>query len=646
MLGVLVTALFTLGAVGFGRFLLKKWSSDLDPAESFGVQGLIGLGALGLITLFLGLLPDGLHWGGFVIVGICLFGYSQLVPGWKAGDFKFAKPEGPNLLFVLAMAVAGLFALVGVLAPSDTLDWDTLAYHLAVPKLWLQAGQIHFIPAIHHSNFPSTVEDLYIWGLTYGGQSGAKAFSLMFFVLGLVAIFGICRKQYSAQAGWWASLAFATIPVVLWESGTGYIDVAHGLYGGLGVVFAARFLSDTKSRANLFIAAVMLGFAAGTKYTGLQTIGVVAFVLVVSSLRQKDLTMGIKSAALVGLVSMVIAGPWYVKNVVQTGNPVYPFFFEKLGGKNWDQRRADVYRVEQQKFGAGTEAGRHNPTELGNAVLGLAYQPGRYVNPQEDLGLGTPLGAIGVVVIAGGLLWGLSGRLRTFESSILGVVGVSLLMWFFLSQQSRYVVPLSVPLVILAGGAIVQLGVGRLLAGAAILQAGYSLALVYIQRFEPQSQPVLGKVSTEEYQKHSIGFFVPSQVINKVAVGGKVALYDEVFGYLLDVPYMWANPPHSTLIPYDSMTDAASYVAELKKLGFTHVYINLSPMVKDPEFVKRWVGAMGLGDNVAPFSEKERKEKMENWQDKWMVLLADAVQQRKLTPVPELQKGGILFKVE
>ena len=646
MLGVFVTALFTLGTIGFGRFLLSRWASDWDPAEKTGIFGLVGLGTMGLLTLFLGLLPDGLHWGLFVIGGIAVWGFVHLVQMYKAGETKFAKPEGINLLFVLAIGMAALFALVGVLAPSDTLDWDTLAYHLAVPKLWLQVGQIHFIPYIHHSNFPSTIEDLYVWGLTWGGQSGAKAFSLMYLVLGVIAIFGICRRQYSAQAAWWAALCFATVPVVMWESGTGYIDVAHGLYGGLGVLFVARWLTGKTNKSDLILAGVLLGFAAGTKYTGLQTIGVTGLVILIAMAQRKASAEGFKSALLVAGIAMVVSGSWYVKNVVQTGNPVYPFFYEKFGGKNWDQRRADVYREEQQKFGAGLESERHSPTQLGNAVLGLAYQPGRYVNPQEDLGLGTPLGAVGLVVIAGALIWGLSGRLQRFEVAILGVVGVSLLMWFFLSKQSRYVVPLTVPLAVLAGGAIAKLPIGRFLAGATVLQAAYSLGLVYLQRFDSQIQPVLGKVSAEEYQSHAVGFFTPSQVINKVAAKGKVALYDEVFGYLLDVPYMWANPPHCTVIPYDSMKTGDDYVAELKREGFTHVYINLSPMVKAREFVPKWIGAMGLGQNPIPFSDKERTDMMANWRDKWMVLLADAVATKKLTPVPELQKGGILFKIE
>ncbi|MDR3692541.1 MAG: glycosyltransferase family 39 protein [Fimbriimonas sp.] len=645
MLGVIVTALFTVGAVGLGRYLVGRWMDGFDPAEMVGVCGVIGLGTVGLATLFLGLIPGGLGWGVLVVWVGALFGISRLVQPFKEGAFRIAKPEGSSLLFALAVGVASLFALVGVLAPSDTLDWDTLAYHLAVPKLWIQAGQIQFIPTIHHSNFPATVDALYIWGLTWGGQSGAKAFSLMFLLLGLASIFGLSRRHYGPKAAWWAAFVFVTIPVVLWESGTGYIDVAHGLFGGLGILFAARYVAESKSRNELFLSAILLGFAAGSKYTGLQTIGVVAVILFAAHALRKEAVTGLKTAALVACIAMAIAGPWYVKNVVLTGNPVYPFFYEKFGGGNWDQRRADTYREEQQQFGAGTVEKRHDLTELGNAILGLAYQPGRYVNPQEDKGGGTPLGAIGVMAVAAGLIWALSGRMRQFEVAALSAVAFSILLWFFLSQQSRYVVPLSVPLALMAGGAIARLAIGPVLAGLALMQGAYSLFLVYTQRFEDQLQPVLGKVSTEDYESRTIGFYRPSLIINKEAAKGKVALYDEVFGYLLDVPYIWANPPHSMLIPYDRLNDAASYVDALKKLGVTHVYINLSPMVKDQQFVSRWVGAMGLNGVTEPFSPQERKEHWDNWKDKWEILLADAVAERRLEPIPDVKGHCILFRI-
>lgn len=644
MVGVLITLLFAFGAMGVGQFLLKRWTQDSDPAEAFGLHGLVGLGVLGLLTLPIGLMPNGLKWGIYLVSALAVAGFVSAGKAAMDGQIRFKRPEGPMLLFPVAVSVAGLFALVGVLAPSDALDWDSLAYHLAVPKLWMQAGQIHYIPYIHQSNFPYTVEDLYVWGMTWGGQSGAKAFTLCFFLFGVITLFGFARSRFGERAAWWSSLAYSTVPVIMWESGTGYIDVPNGIFGGLGIAFAARFIADPARRSSLALSAICLGFAVGTKYTGLQAVASVGLVLLIAFAVRKQAAEGLKSAVLVGLAALAIGGGWYVKTFAMTGNPVFPFFFEHFGGRNWDQRRADIYRKEQQTFGAGTLETRHSLTQVGNAILGLAYQPGRYVNPAEDKGLGTPLGAVGVVVILSGMLWCLSGKRSLFESSVLAVVGISLVMWFFLSEQSRYVVPLCLPLALLAGGGIERLKAGKLLMATLALQAVFSFYLVYSQRFVSQSQVALGKVTPEDYQAQTIGFYDAAQDINKEVGAGKIALYDEVFGYLLDVSYVWANPPHSLLIPYDTLTDGASYAAAMKKLGFTHIYISTSVLVKDPAEVKRWVAAMGLQGPPVPYSEAERKVKMDNWQDMWMVLLAEAVAGGQIQPVKPF-KHGILFKI-
>jgi hypothetical protein len=557
----------------------------------------------------------------------------------------FRVPQGLARLAPGVIGLAALFALVSVLAPSDIADWDTLAYHLAVPKLWIEAGRIEYIPYIHHSNFPFTVDLLYVWGLRWGGEAGAKAFQLGYLLIGTVLVFGVTRQRYGAVAGWWAAVAFATVPVVLWEAGSAYIDLAHGLYAGGGIVLAALAVADPERRRLLVPAGLLLGFAAGSKYTGLQTIAAVGAVLVLAGFVRREAGAGFRQAVTVGALALLVAAPWYVKNVVNTGNPVYPFFYERLGARNWDQRRADIYRNEQQTFGVGRTETRRDPTAIGHAVLGLAYQPGRFVNPGQTVGQGSPLGAVGLAVLAGLLLWPIMGRIGRFEGVALGTVVLSLGTWFFLSQQSRYIVPLAVPLAILVGGAAVRKGFGTVAMAAVGVQAVYTLWLFQSQQVVPKIQVVTGKVTPDEYRAAAIPFFVPSQAINRDVKGGKVALYDELFGYLLDVPYFWANPNHSTVIPYDAMQNADDYVREMRKLGFTHVYINFSPLVKPRDFALKWLASMGYGDAAAAFTADERKAIFDNWETKFHVLIADAVKSGRLVPEEQF-RSGMLFRIQ
>lgn len=646
MLGVLITfALAFLAAFG-GYSCLNKHRDRLDPAERFGLGGLIVLGGTGLLMLPLLWLPSGVMiatvTGLLVIIGLpFIFAKAKLWTTLKPS------PQPQTWFLVAAVTILSVLPLIAVLAPSDSTDWDSLAYHLAVPKLWIEAGRAGYVEGIHHSNFPFTVDNLYILGLQYGGQSGAKAFSLAFLILGSFALFGLARRWYGEAAGRWAVLGLAGAPVILWESGTAYIDVAHGLFGGLGILYAGelvfRRLSGEDAKVQLWLAAILLSLSAGSKYTGLQIITVagLASLLLMFLLRQKDKSVDWKSPILVGLLAIALASPWYIKNALVVQNPTYPFFSEKLGGKDWGAWNAMIYRDEQQSFGVGrTEAGR-DPSTFGHAVLGLSYQPGRYVNPQQTLGLGFPTGAIGILPLAALFFWAASGRAGPREKTILLAFLLLFGLWFFLSQQSRYLTTVVVPGAVLAGGAIVSLRLGKTLSILAGAQAAFTFFMLWTLQTADQLPAAMGSVSREEYQSKRVAFYVPAQAINSKAGVKRVALYDEVFGYFLDKPYMWANPGHGTMIPYQKLNTGAEFVAELQRQGFTHIYLNLQFMT--PDVRERWAQAAGLAPGDG-YSQEETGQMFEDPNAKWRWLLADAARNSKLAPA-EFFPQSILFEI-
>lgn len=638
MTGVIATWGFVLGCVGLGLPLVRRLRSELDPALQLGLSGAISLGLAGTLLLFFGL-------AGALQAGILLITAASLPGLWlflRSRVWQASLGEDSSAwLFRLPIGFALGLALFGVLAPSDMLDWDSLAYHLAVPKIWLEAGRIHPIPQIHHSNFPFAVDNLHLLGLWWGGEQGAKAFQWSFALLAILSAFGYARQEYGAKAAWWSALAVATIPILVWQAGTAYIDVANGLYGGFGLLLAGRYLAKG-DKGDLWIAGLLLGLCAGSKFTGLQWLGCVGVALLLLSGKAAGRTL---VAALPALgIALLLAVPWLAKNAAWTGNPVYPFFYEKLGGRGWDQRRADIYKNEQQTFGAGREKVQPvytlnplQPARFGHAVLGLGYQPGRYVNPGQTEGMGNPLGAVGLASLAGLLLWSFSGRARKAEGVVLLAVGLNFGLWFFLSQQSRYLMPAILPLAVLCGAGVARLPLGRLGAAAITVQAAMGLYAHYTLRATDQMEVAFGKIDPVAYREQRVGFAAAAKQINSsLTKSDKVALYDEVFGYLLDVPYVWANPGHSTEIPYDRMETGADFVREMKALGFTHVYVNLSPSVKDPVIAQAFV------DPLSPLPEDRRTQLFEDWQQRFNVLLLDALREGLVTAEPAGRRGLLI----
>lgn len=675
---VLITLLFSTCMIGLGRVLYGRWMQQLDAFAELGVAGILGLGTVGLITLPIGLLPEGLHWGVFLVWVLAAVGVWGLLKKKSIHPFFSRKATQTERLIGLGvgivLALCVFEALLGVMTPSTATDWDTLAYHLAVPKLWLQAGHIYPITFIHHSNFPLSVDNLYIWGLSWGDQYGAKAFQLSFYLLGILSVFGFTRQRYGVRAAAWAVVGFATVPVILWEAGTGYIDVAHGLYTAWGVLLMVIALfpssegsailntqdlalpnrQDTRYntqdiRSPWPLAALCLGFAAGSKYTGLQAFIAIALVFGAYLLFTKN-AKPIKTLAATLAVAAVVCSPWYIKNVLWVGNPVYPFFYEVFGGKNWDKYNADIYRHQQQIFGVPREGPAGGIAAFPHAVLGLAYQPGRYTDPQPELVVqgnrasgarGFPFQAMGAPLLAAGLVWLLSGKTRRFEGLILGWIGLSFLMWFVLSQQSRYAISFAPLLAMLLGGGVIRLRAGPLLALATVVQAAFTLWMLFTVQGAAQMVALTNSEEATDYLAKREPFIDAAEYMNDQLKGGKVALYDQVHGFYLDIPYFWANPGHTTEIGYSKfMPDGKAFADRLRHMGFTHVYVDVS---QEPRPVHTRVGeALGMGGHVAPYTEDEKRAFMSDPGQKYKWLLSDAAAKGELLPVREFRSGFLL----
>ncbi|MBV6459244.1 MAG: hypothetical protein HONBIEJF_02389 [Fimbriimonadaceae bacterium] len=609
-----------LAAGGSGGFL-----AGYSRGERFGIAGLILLGSLGTLS-FLALWAGSFSTRaatGLVIV-IVITAVLCFAKGWTADTTRHGRALAAWILLSVPVLV---FAVLTALSPPDTTEWDSMAYHLAVPKLWLQSGGLREIWFIHHSNFPFAVDSLFAFGLLTD-EWAARLFTVFFLLYGLAAVAGFVRRRLGGKAAWIALAGFAYVPVVVWQSGTNYIDVAHGLFAGFGLLYAVEALLE--EHRGWWLPALLIGFACASKYTGLQTLAVVGLLAVVMTVRKgaKPLRTGLSIA----IVSLVLASPWLVRNVLNTGNPVYPFFYGVLGGKDWDEFRAKIYTEEQKTFGV------LGPQNLGHAVLGLAYQPGRYNNPAPQSGQGLPTASVGFALLFGSFVLLASGRGGGYERWLLLATGISLLLWFGLSQQSRYIASLAPVLAYLTASAWQATRWRPAVAGAVVVQALVTL-LWWCGAFLPDRLAVVtGEISRDEYLGRRVPFYRPAQAINELAKGGSVALFDEVFGYWLDVPYAWANPGHSTRLPYDTMQTGADFAAGLR--DYTHVYVNM--LGSPPDFGERWRAAM----QGTPLPADERTALMSDLRTKWKPLLAEAVAEGHYVVQQDFGRGILLRRAD
>ena len=224
----MVSAVF-FAVLGFlSPFGMLRLFRILEPTGNrlfqFGASGLSALTILGSLCYFAGFISIKAS----VIVALLysIWAFSELIKekGSRETGFRFKfELSGPEKLLSFACVLLLLLPLVGVFSPSTALDWDSIAYHLAVPKLWIQQNKVSSISFIHHSNFPAGVDGLFILGETFGPSTLSKFYVWQYSFFGLLTIIGITshfakefRLNSPTLVGLVCGATFVSIPMVMW----------------------------------------------------------------------------------------------------------------------------------------------------------------------------------------------------------------------------------------------------------------------------------------------------------------------------------------------------------------------------------------------------------------------------------------------
>jgi len=468
---------------------------------------------------------------------------------------------------------------------------DALVHHLAIPKLYLKRGAIYEMPYFPFSYYPMNIDLIYMLSLKLGSDILPKIFHLFFGVLTAGAIFCYLRQRISPGYALFGFLFFLTIPVVVRLSVTAYVDLGLGFFSILSLLLVLRW-SEHRSRVfYLICAGIAAGVAAGIKYNGLITFFLVFLLVIYFCVRDREQNEGYKKAffniSLFLGISVILLSPWYVRNYIWTGNPIYPLynsFFnpETAGGSSgigifhyrsvaFHESWWDIALVPIRVFFQGQDGsarffdGKLNPFLL--ILLPLAY-----LQATE------------------------SWPVKREKAAFLWFAVTYLFICFFTSNlKTRYIVPILPPLVILA-----TLGVnnGMRLAeslhnkflsrclqismlGCVII--AFALNLSYIvgqfKRISP-FEYILGKVSRDEYVLKYVPEYRVIQFINANLAADSKILFVLIGnrGYYCDRDYMPDMVRNRSLI--ESLLKEHERPAviwrELRKRHITHLLININ----------------------------------------------------------------------
>lgn len=628
-----VVALWIAG--GCGRLIVGRFSvwKERSPLERFAFSAACGLGLAAYGVLALGLLgmlsfwPVTLWWLILALVGFR--GMHANFVDVRAGLQRRSAPDATDRrehrVFYLALGavfICGLLALLGCFRPPLGREWDAISYHLADPKLFLMLGRIVGLPTEHHSNFPFTLEMLFTVGLLYDGYPLANLFHFMTTGLTVIALLGFCARTFTPAVGAIAALLFVTTPLVLWEASVAYIDLGLGLYTTLAAFALVSAVTSEKGESQrewILLAGGAMGFALGIKYLALLPFGLTALYL---ALRRVPL----KSICIYAGLAALIASPWYIKNIVMTANPVYPYLYSLFPqSRYWSADRAAPYQAEQGSFGYANgltvqgriEEGTAAPAGKGtprDGIMNLMQTPWRLASDADKY---ANRGDYTFTTLYGGLYaaFGLAlVFLRRVPRPVLDLFWLGVLqviLWFFVAQVGRYLLSILPLLAVGCGYAAWRLlnfgseagqervdGPATVLRGTVMLLLAGQFALLMWGVFYlptggraaiergvlptgfsvPETLSDLTHLSErEEALTRRLDVYGASTWINQnTPKEAKLVLFEETRGFYLDRFYLWGNGEHSSYIPYETLQDGKELTDWFLREGVHYAIINLN----------------------------------------------------------------------
>lgn len=424
----------------------------MTPAEMrLPLQTLAGLFIVGMITFFLGIAGLLYRWLFILLLIAGLAGAGWFFQKRSKPPVKKARFQSGSLVKVLWILISLFGFLLFLYTLTPTIQSDGLRYHLAAPQEYIKAHRIIYLPHSALSNLPFLIEMLYLAAMLVSDTIAAKFLHFALFVLGGLLVRGFVlyvshRKgtaDYSIPTSPFmalmAAVLFWTVPALSIVSCWSFIDAGVAAYF-LCFVFSLVVLMDEKKNSFIILSGIFGGAALGTKYTMIPMVMagcLMICILLFIEEQKRDPFYGRsrgfwwKSPIGVGIISLISASPWYIKNIIYTGNPFFPMFYGIFGGRNWSAFNAEFYAGKA----AGKGLGKSIPLLLQSPFNTTIYWPqfGQF-NPGPFLLFSLPFLFLGLLLIR---------RIRDRRPLIVlyAFATVYYMVWFFGYQSNRFLIP-------------------------------------------------------------------------------------------------------------------------------------------------------------------------------------------------------------
>lgn len=452
-LGAIFGTLTVLAWFGFGdalEYALDRLG-DVTPehpslAWSVAVKCAWGAGVTSLLMFLLGITRLYTKTVALIglTIGLILFARA-LHRLWNSRTHTANRLTAASRIALALTSIPVLLAAIASLAPPVVKD--ALLYHIALPKAFLDARGLADVRYNIAQFYALGAELNGAWAMLLGRfvdlRAGEAAFGFTQFAylpVLLLAIYGWMRRRGCSPAEALIPVALvAAIPTVFASASSAYNDCALALYVTLAIAAAADWWKAPNRRAAAEIG-LAIGFALGVKLLALFLVAPLIILLllrlrVAENEAPPTTAVVLRSAILAMLLAAAIAAPWYVRNWVRTGSPVFPFYMNIFHGSapGWDEQRSLVDQFLNARYG-GYPKGPLDYVAV-PFRLSLTAQPEYPLHFDGVLGISFLFG-LPLLLIA-------AYRKRLDAEAIIAAAlsGTFFLAWLFTSEQLRYLLP-------------------------------------------------------------------------------------------------------------------------------------------------------------------------------------------------------------
>lgn len=530
---VFANVLLLLGVLGFGSLVRSIYPKGHSRVDAAALTLLGGLGVVGILLFCVGQ-----FWftRNSILLVLCVGMLLSMRPAvgllrhWRQW---FADLEAPKLPLAIILVVLLVTAIGGMTVLVGDMNHDSIAYHYLGPTVWLKQGVIRAVPDETLTYFPVIVESEYAALMALGGQRAPNLFAVVSLAALLLSGASLAvRMGADRRAVWWALALIAATPAIHTGVYEGFIDA---IFAGF-VLMAARIAFDANQPRQYAVCGIFCGLATGTKYTGIMAVGLLAFSMIVTAMwaKNRSATEVVKCLAVGGFVAVVVASPFYLRNWILYGCPIYP---PPPGLLRFFSPRGMLPGVMQELLknvrDTGVGLGRR-PMEFLLLPFNLTYHTSNFRGA----------GGIGLVPLALAPFGLAVQRRDAFAKGMALFAALQTAGWFLTAQVSRYLIPVYVIALIfgvIGWGYIEQCGrmYSNILAALIVaISVAYGLFMIWSGRAEDVRAGLSSKYEAQ-HQHEGTPYFDSFEFMNSEPSVKRVLILDpHVAAYFVEKEYM------------------------------------------------------------------------------------------------------------